>query len=131
MVGEYLELLGAVEAAMSTIGLHLESDSDFLATFASPAHAWTVQFAGERYVRPLFDLAVVRPAGLAKDSLARCIARERKAFSIDLLMKVFSDSRVPALENQLDSLVERHAQLLNDGLLASEGEYDKRKPIEG
>ncbi len=99
MIEPYSHLLRNVERSLMSIGFGLRRDDDYRASFSNGA-GWDIEFEGERYAAPAFDLLVVRNK----------LGQPKVEFSVRILMQVFEKSSgkalpKPSLENQLEFLV--------------------------
>jgi len=96
MIAAYDGVFEAVSRSLSTLGMTLVRNDDYIARFSAP-DGRAVDLLGDRYAAPGFQIAMVagthgRPhgEGLAIDILMEALASE-----------ILEDHRHPSLENQL------------------------------
>ena len=96
---DYQAIFLTTEESVRQQGFALTRDESFQAAFTSE-DGWRIVLDGDRVVRPSFNLLVRSPEGAT--------------FVVRLLMKVFQDDRKPSLDNQLDFLKRRAAEIFVD-----------------
>ena len=113
MVEEYDKLLPKIKEKLSILNYKLTDSTDFGAVFINESN-WKIVFSGERYVRPAFDLEIVK---------------SNLCFSIWILMEVFKINKKPSLEEQLNFIIKYQKEIFVENPSYTEA-YNKLNDIE-
>lgn len=100
MIEGYTSMLEDLENKLKSIGYALSVNEPYCAEFADESR-WRIRFEGERFSQSAFGLQIVNG---------------QKEFSVEILMNIFNDNRIPSFVNQIEFLVSNVDKLMKDNI---------------